>query len=406
MRLRPAESEAAAVQQRIEAKFGSRAAAAVVLVERQDAEAVLRDAEEIAGVLDGLRKDGLLASASGVEALLPSVRTQERRLARFNAIDRRGLAARLREALPRHGFKVERFRNYLEQLQGERTRVVRPGDPLLGALQPVFDRHLRQRGGRWIAATYVRPAPGVPLERVAAELRERAVSHRFASRALLELELGAVLRREFAGFAVLATAANLLLLWGTFRSLRTALAVLAPTLAAVLALFAFMALAGVPLDPVNLVVVPMVLGVGVDYGVYVAAAARREPVGVALRRSGRALVVTAFTTIAGFGFLALSHYPALAWLGILSGIGLLAALVLTVVLLPAIVGNGAGSNDGNDSKDNKDSNDGKDSNDSDDNDGGGAGHLGRRLVVVVVAVLVVVGVVAVVAALAAVAVRP
>lgn len=341
VRLRPRGSEAAEVQRRVESKFGARGEVATVLIERSDAESALRDTEAMVQLLDRYR-GGLIASVSAATGLLPSALTQEGRLARFNRMDRRALVERLREALPRHGFKVERFRSYFDELLEERRGVLRPGDPALSALQPVLERHLRQRDGRWIAAIHVWPAAGVDFRRIAAVLRAEpgVVAHRFAARGLLEARLGEVLRREFLTFGGLAIAVNLSLLWLVLRSIRTALAVLVPTALAVLALFAVMAVTGVPLDPVNLIVVPMVLGVGVDYGVYVAAGAQGRAIGEALRRSGRALVVTALTTIAGFGFLGLSHYPALAWLGILTAVGLALALALTIVLLPAIIGHG------------------------------------------------------------------
>jgi len=103
-------------------------------------------------------------------------------------------------------------------------------------------------------------------------------------------------------------------------------------------LFAGMALCGLPLNPVNLIVTPLVFGIGVDYGVYVVARAQDcGDIAVALRLAGRALFVTALTTAAGFGFLALSRYPFLAGLGLLTGIGLLLCVALAVVLLPALL---------------------------------------------------------------------
>jgi predicted RND superfamily exporter protein len=57
----------------------------------------------------------------------------------------------------------------------------------------------------------------------------------------------------------------------------------------------------------------------------------------AVRQRGRAVIVTSLTTVAGFGFLGLSRYPALATMGILSGAGLMLALLLSFTLLPAVM---------------------------------------------------------------------
>jgi len=89
---------------------------------------------------------------------------------------------------------------------------------------------------------------------------------------------------------------------------------------------------------VNLIVVPIVLGIGVDDGVYVVAAAHeRGGWGAALRHCGRALVVTSATTIAGFGFLAPSRFPALAGLGRLAAVGLSLCLLASITVVPALM---------------------------------------------------------------------
>ena len=95
---------------------------------------------------------------------------------------------------------------------------------------------------------------------------------------------------------------------------------------------------GMAVDPVNLVVTPLLLGIGVDNGVYVVSATREiGDVGAAVRLCGRAICLTSGTTIAGFGFLALSTYPPLAALGALMALGLTLALAATIFVLPALI---------------------------------------------------------------------
>jgi predicted RND superfamily exporter protein len=99
-----------------------------------------------------------------------------------------------------------------------------------------------------------------------------------------------------------------------------------------------MSIFGVALDPVNVVIVALVLGLGVDYGVFAAAAERERggwPQG--LRHCGRALVLTWLTTVVGFGFLAPSRFPALAGLGQLATVGLSLCLVVATTFVPALL---------------------------------------------------------------------
>src|SRR5262249_51771208 len=149
-----------------------------------------------------------------------------------------------------------------------------------------------------------------------------------------------VLRQELLLFLAFAFLGNLILLIVILRDLRVALAVLAPVALVVLALFAGMWLVGVPIDPINLIIPPLIVGIGVDNGVYLAVAApQRGGVRGAARAIGRAITITSLTPIAGFGCLAFSAYPPLAMLGGLMAIGLALCLAGTLGLLPALLPN-------------------------------------------------------------------
>ena len=101
---------------------------------------------------------------------------------------------------------------------------------------------------------------------------------------------------------------------------------------------ALMRVSGTGVDPVNLIVVPLILGIGVDNCVYVANRYRQgASAAEALTLGGRAVSVAALTTIAGFGFLGLSHYPALAGMGELTAVSLFLCLVASLTVLPALL---------------------------------------------------------------------
>jgi predicted RND superfamily exporter protein len=164
------------------------------------------------------------------------------------------------------------------------------------------------------------------------------VGFQVAARPLLEQELEGVLRREIIVFFFLALLSNALLIFLSLRSLASTAAIVVPVLLAVTAVFAAMFVTGTALDPVNLVVIPLIFGIGVDDGIYVTARLREvHDIGEAIRFAGRALVMTSLTTVAGFGFLGISEYPPLASMGRLSALGLLFCLVLSVTLLPALL---------------------------------------------------------------------
>jgi len=98
-----------------------------------------------------------------------------------------------------------------------------------------------------------------------------------------------------------------------------------------------MALAGWTWNLMNLMAVPLMLGTGVDYTLFIQLAFRRHGGNlVAVRRSvGRALMLCGGTAVAGFGSLAFSSNLGMASLGKVCAVGIGANMLISVFLLPA-----------------------------------------------------------------------
>ena len=127
------------------------------------------------------------------------------------------------------------------------------------------------------------------------------------------------------------------LLWG--RPVEIGIA-LAPLVFAVVMTAATSWLLDVPLNFINVCVLPLLMGVGVDSGLHMVHRARSVPVA-----SGRLLTSTtahgvffsALTTLASFGTLVLADHLGIASLGTLLVIGMVYTLLGNLVLLPALL---------------------------------------------------------------------
>jgi predicted RND superfamily exporter protein/lauroyl/myristoyl acyltransferase len=126
-------------------------------------------------------------------------------------------------------------------------------------------------------------------------------------------------------------------LWLAFRRLKEVLLGVAVLLMSGLCLLAIMASCGWSWNLLNLMAMPLVLGTGVDYGLFMQLALRRHGGDVRLvRRSvGRALLLCGGTAIAGFGSLAWSTNVGMASLGKVCAVGIAANVLISVFLLPA-----------------------------------------------------------------------
>jgi hypothetical protein len=121
--------------------------------------------------------------------------------------------------------------------------------------------------------------------------------------------------------------------------LRDILLVLAPLGLAVLFTAASAVLLGLSLNFANVIVLPLLLGLGVSGAIHVVMRWREEadPEKVAATSTPRAVLFSALTTIASFGSLALSDHRGLASMGLLLTIAILWSLVCTLVVLPCVL---------------------------------------------------------------------
>jgi predicted RND superfamily exporter protein/predicted LPLAT superfamily acyltransferase len=126
-------------------------------------------------------------------------------------------------------------------------------------------------------------------------------------------------------------------LWFAFRRPTEILLGAAVLLLSGLVLTATMAAAGWSWNLLNLMGLPLILGTGVDYSIFMQLALRRHGgrIGMVRRSIGRALLLCGGTAMAGFGSLAWSSNPGMASLGKVCAVGIAANMLISVFLLPA-----------------------------------------------------------------------
>jgi hopanoid biosynthesis associated RND transporter like protein HpnN len=131
-----------------------------------------------------------------------------------------------------------------------------------------------------------------------------------------------------------------LLLFSMWRRVGDTVIALGPLLLAVLATMASTTLLPVSFNFVNVIVLPLVLGIGVDSAVHLVARARAldgPPDALLQTTTARAVLYSAITTIASFGTLAISSHGGVSSLGYLLCIGMIFTLGANLALLPALM---------------------------------------------------------------------
>ncbi len=128
----------------------------------------------------------------------------------------------------------------------------------------------------------------------------------------------------------------LLSLWLAFRRPKEILLSLAVLALSGLCLLTIMRLAGWSWNLLNLMALPLMLGSGVDYSIFMQLALRRHYGSLvgAHRAVGRALLLCGGTAVTGFGSLSFSTNAGMSSLGEVCAIGIGANMLISVYLLP------------------------------------------------------------------------
>ena len=151
------------------------------------------------------------------------------------------------------------------------------------------------------------------------------------------------MRNSFVRAAGLATLAVLLVLIWDLEHPREVLLASLPTVLGLVQLFGLLGHLGIAINPANIIVLPLILGIGVDDAVHVVhnwllgrtrgeSAAHYPDRGVVT-----GIVLTSLTTMIGFGSLMIAQHQGLFTLGLVASLGVLACLLNSLLVLPCLL---------------------------------------------------------------------
>ena len=154
------------------------------------------------------------------------------------------------------------------------------------------------------------------------------------------VEFGRATESSFRQALLSAILAITALLWLLWRRLSDVLLALAPLLLGSTLTCAALVLLDMPFNFANVIVIPLLLGVGVDSGIHLVHRANhlaKTDESLLTTTTARAVLFSALTTAASFGTLALSSHRGMASLGIVLTIGMLFSIICNLVVLPELI---------------------------------------------------------------------
>ena len=345
--LQPKSSEAFQSQEKVEKHLSVSPKQLIVAVEGKDLLDVLGQGRMVDALARDVEKRGEIVSFSSLGKVLNDEQAQRNFIDRLaKEVGGMDLHSVLKTAFTNEGFAIEPLQDYISSIAGlpqSKPMPINEGVARLSSspFRGIVERHLIHDGGNYHLLTYLNYR-GSEFDQAnfLKNLEQEVPASRVTSIDLVSNQLIDSVRTSFQWAIIIGSIMVLFLLVSHFTSPIGIFYSFFPITSGGIAMLGIMALFDMRLNFMNVMVLVTLLGMGSDYGLHVAHRVRNcgeEEFSERFVQSGRAVFLSALTTIAGFGSLAFTDYGALASIGWATNFGIAATTIFTLISLPAFM---------------------------------------------------------------------
>lgn len=356
--MHPRPNPALDAQARIAEAFGTSPGALVVHLAADDDAQLLRLAHAVDDRLrDPRARDAGVAATFGLASLLPDPAIAPARIAATGAALADRVATDFRTAIGESIFDPKAYEAY-EQFLRRLLTATRP--PAIEDLRkfPSLAETILPR----LADAKAQGTPEGPPEAITLVFLRDPGAHREARDAtvtairaalvdlpgatltglsVLNHDIELTVRRELPRVLIISGVLVMLYMAVHYRNLAECVLATLPAVFGIVCLLAYMRLSGQKLNMINLVAFPLLIGIDVDYGIFLVSAAKRRALrGLSdeqaierLAPASSAVILCSATTFIGFGSLIFTSVPAVRSLGAAVAVGVATCAAATFLLV-------------------------------------------------------------------------
>lgn len=343
--LRPKEIQPLEVFDRMGRAFGGKRLEGISVHEGSEIQPLLSKEEQWNRVLEKYQRGGRIDSFYSISKLIPSPEKQKRvaNLIR-ESIDLEGVKKNFIKALKENGFDVGGFQSLIQKIdelkRGEET-VYSPEKLINLFLESPFKKGIEpflfKKGDTYRVLSRIYYRKGTLS---LAQLEKEFSGISITSPERVELEILRIVREDLYLLTPIAFLMVFLLVVLHFRNWRVTLFILSPLTMGLVWMVGMMSVFGIKINFVNAVILPMIIGMGIDNSIHLMhryLEERNNDAGHALRTTGRAMTLCSFTTMLGFGSLATARYQAISTMGWVTIFGMGFCLMTALFFLPTLL---------------------------------------------------------------------
>ncbi len=230
----------------------------------------------------------------------------------------------------------KKFANAFMPLAAHIKSMLSAPPPTVNDLPKFFKKRLVSNSGEFLITAY----PAGPewdllfMKKFTASMRE--LDPNVTGTPIQFYELTTLILKGFMTASLLAAIAVLLFLFMDFKNFRGVATSFAGLAAGVAIALGAAAALGVPLTLVNVVALPLIIGIGIDASVHITHSLTKGDSISGITAAAKSVFLSTLTTAACFGFLSLASHRGLAGLGKLLLLGLAGAFASSLLIAPAI----------------------------------------------------------------------
>ncbi len=349
-KLRPKGNKAFIVQEEIWEIFSGSSSEIIVTAQGKEMEDTLVLSEN---AIEIFKRYSEIEKVEGPGGILPSVKKQMKNIERTKEIGLENSISYFREALKKHHFNIKPFQPFINSIESFSNGEVKPITyvDVEGSVQGDMVKKYIHRddsdggdGGGWFISVFAYPKSGVWTDDIdrgmVKALKELSPNITVASISMVLMEMKKIIERDFFNATIFALIGVFFALIVQFKDFRGVFYSMVSLMMGVVWMLGFMGIFGISLNFANVIVAPMVIGIGIDDNIHIYHRYREEDGGgivAAVNFSGRAVIMTTITTMLGFGSLMFASYGGLSSIGFVSVVGVFFCLLAAIFVLPALV---------------------------------------------------------------------
>ncbi len=332
---------------RLQEKFGTHFKPVTVVCSASTDEELVEELRRLNGKMDSLVQKGMVKDYNSMLRYVPSFDQQESNLSKIRGLDVESILFKIRLEMSRNGLRMSYF--HLDRLRD-----------MLTVREPITIHNFQAEGFSDVMKHYYVEKEGTKKVVTQVELTGDSYEIDIVNDFVKEFDAAAqvhpsiiitgirvvtaefltLVKKDFEIAAIVSLITVLLLVVAKYRSPRAILVCMVPLLFSIVALMGVMRLAGIKINFVNMISIPLLIGTGVDYGIYIISRYledQRHDVFAAIHETGQSLFLSAVTTVIGFGSLVFVDNRGLSSLGYMCSFGIIICAMSSVVILPAML---------------------------------------------------------------------